>query len=214
VLLSTLASLQEPLSSKGRALEKAILGLLLKRKLHACSFKVNRNSEEYEYDTVLAWGDYVFVFECKNNSLSNNRPMNAYYFDLGIRSAVRQVKRLVHALQRFPDILAEKMQIDISGKKIIPCVLNSLPYARIGELDGVYCTDSSILDRFLSDRHFYLKLPSRIRDNVTVMHRVSEPLCFPGPLRGLVSGLFEPLCFPGPLRGLVSGLLWDRFELS
>jgi hypothetical protein len=173
VLLSTLASLQEPLSSKGRALERAILGLLLERKLHACGFKVNRNGEEYEYDAVLAWGDYVFVFECKNNSLSNNRPMNAYYFDLGVRSAVRQVKRLVDALQRFPDILAEKMQIDISGKKIIPCVLNSLPYARIGELDGVYCTDASILDRFLSDRHFYLKLPSRVRENVTIMHRVS-----------------------------------------
>jgi hypothetical protein len=173
VLLSRLATLQEPLSRKGLALEDTIVSLFRAQNLHARGFEVTRSGEQYEYDAVLTWGDYVFVFECKNHNLSNNRPVNAYHFDLGIRSAARQVKRLADALQKFPDILADQMQIDIATKIVVPCVLNSLPYARTGELDGVYCTDSSVLDRFFSERYFFLKMPIPIREKLTVLHRVA-----------------------------------------
>jgi hypothetical protein len=196
VVLSTLATLDEPLSHKGHALEAAIVALLKKRDLHARSFQVTRNKEVFEYDAVLAWGDYVFVFECKNRSLSGNRPVNAYHFSLGIRSAFRQVKRLAEALYQYPDILANEMQIDVAGKTIVPCVLNSLPYARTGEVEGVYCTDSSVLDRFFADRYFFLKMPYRIRDGLTVMHRVSIASLWKGAKPGpedLLMQLKEPL---------------------
>jgi hypothetical protein len=173
VVLSTLATLQEPLSRKGHSLERAIVSLLQERQLHARGFKVTRDGQEYEYDAVLAWGDYVFVFECKNRSLSSNRPVNAYYFELGVRSAVRQVRRLAEALRKYPDILATEMKVTLDSKTIVPCVLNSLPYARTGDLDGVYCTDSSSLERFLSHRYLFIKTPHRIRKGLTVMHRVA-----------------------------------------
>jgi hypothetical protein len=172
VVLSTVASLNEPLSRKGHSLETAIVSLLQRRGLHARGFKVTRDGEEYEYDAVLAWGDYVFVLECKNRSLSGNRPVNAYYFDLGIKSAVRQAKRLADALRKYPDILATEMKVSLDSKTVVPCVLNSLPYARTGDIDGVYCTDSSVLARFLSERYFFIKSPYRIRKGATIVNRV------------------------------------------
>jgi len=172
VVLSTLATLGESFSRKGRSLEAAVVNLLEEQQLHARGFKVTRDGQEYEYDAVLIWGDYVFVFECKNHSLSGNRPVSAYYFELGIRSAVRQVKRLVEALRKYPDILQTQMQVTLGAKTIVPCVLNSLPYARSGDIDGVYCTDSSILERFFSQPHLTLKSPFQLTEKTTVLHRI------------------------------------------
>ena len=173
IVLSMLGTLGESFPRKGFALEAMVLSLLTQRNLQARGFKVTRNGEEYEYDAVLVWDEYVFVFECKNRSLSRNRPVDAYYFQLGIRSAAQQTKRLVDALYRYPDILANEMQADVATKKVVPIVLNSLPYSRIGEIDGVYCIDSSVLDRFFSDRYVFVKIPHRIRENSTIMHRVA-----------------------------------------
>jgi hypothetical protein len=172
VLLSRLSSFEQPLDRKGPAFEAEILAFFQEQRLHARGFRVTREGEEYEYDAVLAWGGYVFVFECKNRSLSNNRPRASYYFELGIRSAIRQVKRLTEALARFPDILAEQMQIDVSSKTLVPCVLNTLPFARSGSVDGVYCTDASALRRLFENRYVHFKTPYELRANVKVLHRI------------------------------------------
>jgi hypothetical protein len=215
VVLSTLATLQEPLSRKGHSLERAIVSLLQEHQLHARGFKVTRDGQEYEYDAVLAWGNYVFVFECKNRSLSSNRPVNAYYFELGVRSAVRQVKRLAEALRKYPDILATEMKVALDSQTIVPCVLNSLPYARTGDLEGVYCTDSSSLQRFLSHRYLFIKSPHRIRKGLTVMHRVAVTSLWkedrPGP-EDLVRQLQEP--FQLKLLKAHTELRWGAFPIG
>jgi hypothetical protein len=84
-----------------------------------------------------------------------------------------QVKRLAEALKRHPDILRERMGIDTEGKTIVPCVLNSLPYARPGADDGVYFTDSSSLKRFFRERHLHLSTSHPIEENVKILHRTA-----------------------------------------
>jgi hypothetical protein len=173
VVLSIIANLGEPLARKGKAFEADILSFLKKKRLQAGAFKVKRDGEEYEYDVVLCWGDYVFIFECKNHSLSNHHPIQAYYFDLEMRSNAKQVLRLAEALRRYPDILNQKMQVDVTTKTIVPCVLNALPFSRPGPIDGVYFTDASVLKRFFQDRYFHVNTPYRIDENVQILHRTA-----------------------------------------
>jgi hypothetical protein len=110
--------------------------------------------EEYEYDVVLCWDNYVFVFECKSRSLSGHHPVQAYHFGLEMRSGAKQVKRLANALRDNPDILREKMQVNVANKIILPCVLNAMPFSRNGKVDSVYFTEfqprmSGLCCRFL-----------------------------------------------------------------
>jgi hypothetical protein len=173
VVLSTIANLGEPLSRKGKAFEQDILSFFKDRKLQAESFKVSLYGEEYEYDVILSWGDYLFVFECKNYNLSGNHPVQAFYFELEMRSSGKQVKRLAEGLRRSPDILSRRLGVDVATKKIVPCVLNALPFSLPGEVDGVYFTDASALKRFFRERYFHIKTPYRIDENLQILHRTA-----------------------------------------
>ena len=70
------------------------------------------------FDAIVPWGDYVFLFECKNGTLSGNNIVPAYYFALEQRSAVSQVGRLADALRSHPDVLLERTGIDLTGKTV------------------------------------------------------------------------------------------------
>jgi len=173
VVLSIIAQLGEPLARKGKAFEADILSFLKEKGLQAKTFKVKRDGEEYEYDVILCWGDYIFIFECKNHSLSNHHPIQAYYFELEMRSSAKQVMRLAEALRRYPDILSQKMQVDVTTKTIVPCVLNALPFSLPSPIDDVYFTDASVLKRFFQERYFHINRPYRIDDNVQLLHRTA-----------------------------------------
>lgn len=173
IILSSIGNLGEPLARKGKAFERDILSFLQRQNLEAKAFKVTKDGEEYEYDVVLNWGDYVFVFECKNHSLSNHNPIQAYYFDLGIKEYIKQVKRLADALRRHPDILSDQFGVDVSQKTIVPCVLNALPYSLSDATDGVYVTDSSALKRFFEHRYFNVKTSYQIHEKLKILHRTA-----------------------------------------
>lgn len=147
VVLSNLSTHRIDLSRKGQAFEQVVhdmFGLIHMETFH---FKAHRNGEEFEYDVILPFEDYLFVFECKNRSLSGRDPVSMYYFDQEMHASIKQVKRLASALEKHPDIIEEYMGIKHVGKKIIPCILNCLPYSR-GNVDGVYVTDYSVITRF------------------------------------------------------------------
>jgi hypothetical protein len=79
VVLSNLGRLRQPLSRKGTAFEAGVREFFAKRGMACRGFKVKRDGEEYEFDAVLVWDSYVFLFECKNRSLSGFDPAQAYY---------------------------------------------------------------------------------------------------------------------------------------
>jgi len=157
---------------KGHAFEDYIHALFKKHKLTPKKLKLNLDGEEYEFDALLPWNNYLFVFECKNKTLSGRNPSQAYYFNLGIRSACRQATKRADALKRHPEILEERLKIS-RDVKIVPCVLNSLPYARCGKMNGVYFYDASALTRFLQEREFHLKVSHRLSEKTKVLHRTA-----------------------------------------
>ena len=172
VVLSNLSNRGEVLGRKGKAFEKYIHGYLGKQRMEAFSFKATREGQEYEYDVVLPWEGHIFIFECKNRSLSGNDPVQSYYFDLEVASQVKQVRRLAEALHKYPDIIEHNMGAQYMGHKVIPCILHSLPYSRSGNIEGVYFTDASSLKRFFDQPYFRIKIPHRIGDS-TILHRTA-----------------------------------------
>lgn len=172
VVLSNLSNRGAELGRKGRAFEQVIHDVFRRHGMPVFGFRVHRGGEEYEYDAVVPWDKYLFVFECKNRSLSGNDPAQVYYFDLEVASHARQVRRLANALVTHPDIIEQEMGAKYTGLKIIPCVLHSLPYSRVDDIDGVYFTDWSALTRFFAQPYFRIQLPHRV-GNATLLHRVA-----------------------------------------
>lgn len=172
VVLSNLSNRGEELGRKGKAFEQSMREIFRKRGMDVYAFKVHRDGQEFEYDAVVPWDGYLFLFECKNRSLSGNDPAQTYYFDLGVASHAKQVRRQADALIDYPDVIEQEMGAQYVGLKIVPCVLHSLPYSRVGDLDGVYFIDASALTRFFNHRYFRIKVPHRI-GTATLLHRTA-----------------------------------------
>lgn len=170
VVLSNLSNRGAELGRKGRTFEKSIQQLFLEQGLECFSFKASRGGQEFEYDAVVPWGNYIFVLECKNVSLSGGNPVQAYYFAKGVNSQAKQARRLANALVQYPDIVGEQFGMDVNSKTVIPCVVHSLPYSRGEDIDGVYFYDASALRRFFEERHFHVKIPHRV-GAATILHR-------------------------------------------
>jgi hypothetical protein len=171
-VLSNLSNRGEQLSRKGSAFEEHIRDVFRRNNIPVFAFKATRDGEQFEYDAVVVWDDIIFVFECKNRSLSGNDPVQAYYFDLEVQSQARQAARLAEALQRYPDIVEKELGAGHVGKKIVPCVLHSLPYSRADPINGVYFTDASSLTRFLQQEYFRVKVEHKI-GRATLLHRTA-----------------------------------------
>jgi integrase len=82
VTLSAIGNQREQLGRRGKAFEGEILRFFEKQGFAAKAFKFRREGEEFEYDVVVPWDDHIFVFECKNRTLSAYNPVAAYHFSL------------------------------------------------------------------------------------------------------------------------------------
>lgn len=147
VILSTLGMLEVNLDGRGKRFERSVIEFLGRQGIEAKNILCDRGGETYDYDVAFVWGDYLFLLECKSRGLSGGDPRRAYYFSLGIRDAIKQVKRLADGLKRYPDILTTYFP-EAVGKKIVHCVINSLPYAMFDDIDGIYFTDEGSFTRF------------------------------------------------------------------
>jgi hypothetical protein len=158
---------------------------------------------------VVVWGDYIFVFECKNRSLSGNDPAQTYYL---ILRCTEQAARLANALVQYPDIVEREIGTEHVGKTVIPCVLHSLPYSRLDPLDGVYFTDASALTRFLQQQYFRVKVPHRI-GNATLLHRTALKKFWKGE-KPTADDFIRELAKPFPLELSMNHLELMEFKFA
>ena len=156
VVLSNLSNRGAELGRKGKAFEHSVHEVFRKRSMPVFSFRVRRDGNECEYDAVVPWDSYLFVFECKNRTLSGNDPARAHYFGLEVASQAKQARRLADALAAHPDIIEQEIGADCAGLTIVPCVLHSLPYSRVDDLNGVYFSDWSALARFFDEPYLHI----------------------------------------------------------
>lgn len=140
---------------KGKAFEQATIKMLRNHGFDARTLKVKRgenNEHEFDYDVAFTWDEYVFFIECKNRSIPMGNPILTYRFNEEMGEHVKQVERLRQGLNDYPDILTKDFP-EAVGKKPIFCILNALPYS-MGEFEGIYIIDESILSRFFSPPTF------------------------------------------------------------
>jgi hypothetical protein len=168
IIPSMLSKRGVQLKQKGHAFNDRVLRMLKEQGLDARTITVKRGGEEYDYDVLVPWGDYLFLFECKNHGLSGNDPGEAMHFLQELESTLGQVKRLRRGLETFPDILHQAFGPEIAAKKLIPCILHNETYARAGEEEGIYVYDFSALSRFFESRAFHMSQDHRLDDGRVV----------------------------------------------
>lgn len=172
LVLSTLANKGLDVVGKGEAFERQFRASIAAQGLPVHNFEARRNGETYEFDAVVPWGSYLFVFECKNRALSGTNPIASSNFLRSALDHISQVQRLTAALETYPDILVEHVREDCDGLTIVPVVLSSMPFSIGGDVDGVYFSDAASIGRFFQERHSFV---SRLHEvaGVKVMHRVA-----------------------------------------
>ncbi|PHV30270.1 hypothetical protein CSQ94_27165 [Janthinobacterium sp. BJB312] len=148
ITLSSISALDKDIDDKGSSFEKRVIEIFEEQGFDAKNIKVKRGADKaiYDYDVVLSWDDYVFLFECKNRSLPGDNPIAIYYFNHSIESHVKQVQRLRKGLEEYPDILSEHYPSAV-GKKQVFCVVHGLPYAQ-QPIDDIHFSDQSLIQRF------------------------------------------------------------------
>lgn len=160
VVLSTLSHLGVQLKRKGKSFEVVVRETFENAGIKSYSFKARRGSEEYEYDVVVPWGGYLFVIECKNQSLPFGSPSQMRYFDLQTQDNIRQVHRLMQGLYAHPDILEENLPVGAATKVRVPVIVNCFPYSEPVRVDGIYLCDYSALSRFFESGEIKVKASS------------------------------------------------------
>ncbi|UUZ71252.1 hypothetical protein LP415_19280 [Polaromonas sp. P1(28)-8] len=163
IVLSSLASARVDLHGKGKSFERSTAAVFKKADIDCFTVKKTIAGEVYECDVVVPWGDYLFIIECKNNNLPFGAPGSTHYFQEKCVENIEQIHRLLRGFESHPELLADKVA-DLDKKKIVPVLLNCLPYSRQGRHDGVYFYDSQSLERFLSSG--VVSMTNGLNDNV------------------------------------------------
>lgn len=155
--LSRLGSLGDHLDEKGKAFEKSTLDFLRGRGFEARAVKRTFGSEKaYDYDVLLKWEDRIFLFECKCRALSANSLASAAMFWKEVEKAAGQVRRLLDGLAAHPELLDEAFGPGSSALRVVPCVLNALPFASVEPIAGVHFLDDSSFRRFFESAAYNL----------------------------------------------------------
>ncbi len=149
IVLSAISDAGCQFTPKGKAFEEKVREVLSGPGRKVGAFKATRDGEEYEYDALMVWGDYCFLLECKNRSLSAGILQQVYRSELESRSHAHQVHRLVDGLMKYPDMLDKNLP-EARGKILVPCVINALPYSLPGGVEEVLFGDYSMLKRFFA----------------------------------------------------------------
>lgn len=148
IVLSTISQIGEKLQKKGKSFEKEVAELFSSNGLKTYSLKTTIDKEQYEFDIILPWGDYLFMFECKNRMLPMGSPQQIYNFETENMSNVKQTKRLAKAINDHPTIIKKYIAEYTKEKTIVPVVLNCLPYSIPDGIDNIYFYEYPALRRF------------------------------------------------------------------
>lgn len=180
ILLSKLARANIHLEDRGRRFETSVKHWFQTWGLEAKSFKVRRGHEVFEYDAVVRWGSYIFVFECKSQGLVAPNTIHRYRAQQRLKVHTTQIKRLIEALVRHPEILDAQFGKASSPRTIVPCLLNAMPFGVPGIRDGVYCTDAPALGCFFGKGAITLSATETMPRGSSIQHILGKKALWSG----------------------------------
>ncbi len=135
------------ISEKGKSFEKEIIDLLHKRNIPVIQIKRKNEGKEYECDLVFAFGETLFLCECKDNGDKHifNYATDFYEKDL------QQAKRIFDFYEKRVDEIRKEFankNIKIGRiKRVEKMLIYNTVFHSIIEQDGIKVVDS---ERFIS----------------------------------------------------------------
>jgi hypothetical protein len=175
IVISMLSANRVQFQKKGTVFEEKVRKRLTASGLNVKGFKFKAGEKELECDAAFIWDKTLFVFECKNNSLSGLGSIASFRFLQGMGEAVDQVERIRDAFSADPDTVKLHLGKDAEWTAIVPCVINAMPWSP-GKLGDVYFYDSSALTKFLEQGYISFEMPITIAEKVTIKRRHKFPL--------------------------------------
>jgi hypothetical protein len=150
IIVSALNGAGATVERKGKAFEKRLREDVKGKDRKITAFTKKRDNEEYDYDALMVWGDYCFLFECKNHTLSGGVIQLAHHALQENVGHAKQVRRLIDGILKHPDMLDDLLP-EARGKLLVPCVVNNLQYSVPSGINGVFFADSSAIRRFFAN---------------------------------------------------------------
>ena len=155
IFLSLMARNQIDVSKKGTNYEKNLLELFKTNErfgLLAKSKKIKINNEEYEYDCIVVWEEFIFLFELKNRAFPNQTTHSMVDFYEKSESFIVQINRQLKGFKENIKIFNELFGMDLSDKTIVPVILSAFPICFNSDINGVYFYDYSTLSKFFEGK--------------------------------------------------------------
>lgn len=159
VVLSRLSSARtesDPIidfSDKGKTFEGKVMELFKRHDIEVRSFPYSIGGQQWQCDVVALLGGTFFVFECKNYSIPMGRISSLYYFLKKLKESRSQAERIANQFRENPGILERHFGKIAHGKRIVPVVLHSLPWA-LETKEGACIFDFSALSRLFDSGRF------------------------------------------------------------
>jgi hypothetical protein len=175
ILISMLSTNGVQFEKKGFAFEEKVRNRLLKSGLNVKTFKFKYEEKQLECDAAFIWDKKLFVFECKNNTLSGSNSIASYNFWQGMSDAVKQLERMRDAFTEDPKRVKDHLGKDAEWDMIVLCVINAMPWSP-GKIGDIYFYDSSAMVKFFEEGVITLQMPVTVAENITILRRHSLPL--------------------------------------
>lgn len=140
---------------KGKYFEISVMDFFNKHKnlgLEVFDFKTKVKGDEFQYDAIVVWEEYVFIIECKNRSILDSTTNSMKNFSEKMDQYIKQVSRLERFYRNNISIFQKEFNIDLKNKKIMPIILNALPFSLGSDIEGIYFLDYSILSKFFETK--------------------------------------------------------------
>lgn len=198
VVVSRLASLRSKFENKGPRFELEVIDVFVENGVPAKRFTFAIGAEVYQFDCVVLWENYVFVFECKNYLLPSESAAQEFYFMEALNEATGQVQRLTSALRENCDKLLEHFEKVPEDLIFVSVILNAMPFSMDEQLDGVYLYDYSALNRFFDGKISVNQPIKRDEGWIRVEHLIKK--LWEGP-RPRPSDLIRQMTMPVQLAG-------------
>jgi hypothetical protein len=170
VLLSLLSSMRVQIASKGKGLERRLQELFKEHGIPVSPLLFKVDGAQYECDAAVLWEETLFLFECKNRSLSGLNPARYHSFLSELAEGAGQLDRLTRAIKRHPEVARVKLGKDARWNRVVCCVLSGLPWSA-GVAGDMHFYDMSALGRFFETGSIYVKAIHEIGPQQRVVSR-------------------------------------------
>lgn len=149
LLLSQASRFGVDFSEKGKFLEAQVITCFRNVGIKAVGlnrFRVDK--EDVEIDCLALWDGVLFIIECKNCSFPKESVVSQYNFIKRQADAADQVNRVARIIRSNPWIVKKAFGEDVTWTRIVPIVVNGLPFSLPNQLTGVYFFDFASLTTF------------------------------------------------------------------